>query len=95
MAVEDKSSKILTFGTVVSRPARPADSFPSGRAGVVAECVVPWPAEDFAAGPVVVRRTYHPVRQFQVGSSRLTPSLFLFHPRPSNISYTLLRHARD
>ena len=58
---------VLTFHTVVVAccsvfllPARQADLLPVATAGVVAEVVVPWLAEDVAVGAVVLLGTDQP-----------------------------------
>lgn len=94
-----RTQKTLTFRTIIPGPSRSADDFTSGRAGVMAEGIITWPAEDLAADPVVVRGTGHAVRQPQVGPSRVpvgeAPALLLVHPGAPDVRYALLRHPRD
>lgn len=69
--------EVLTFGAVIALPAVGAHSVALGRASVVAELVVPGPAEVGTAGAVVVLIAENPVL---VAECRVRGSVLLLVP---------------
>jgi len=89
----------LTFGAIVSfgigrvlLVSLQTDLFSVGPAGVVAELVVPGPAQGVAVRPVVVGGTHHPVVVLELGVAVLVHAL---GPVPASVQLLLGGHATN